>query len=171
MEKIYYTQLSNFPNSESAVLYLLKRDFNISSATIYRGDNGKPFLDIPLFFSISHTKTHLFIAFSSENIGIDAEQKSREIDYSIIQKKFHPSERQEILCKEDFLRNWIVKESAIKWLGGSIAKDFSRLMYANGLLKYGEIEVPAKLTRLEIENHFVCVCSERDFSKAEIIRI
>ena len=171
MKKIYYTESSTFSNSETAVLFVLKEYFGITSAKIYRGDNGKPFLDIPLFFSVSHTKSHLFIAFSKENVGIDAEYADRKTDYLTITKKFHPLERKEILNNQDFIRHWTIKESAVKWLGGSLAKDLSRLTYYDNRLKYGEIELPVKLTFLDIQSHNVSVCSERDFSQAEIIHI
>ena len=128
-------------------------------------------MNIPLFFSVSHTKERLFIAFSDSNVGLDAEKNNRETEYLPIIKKFHPLERKEILSNEHFIRHWTIKESAVKWLGGSLAKDLSRLHFYKNALFYGEMEIPAKLTFFQIDEHFVSVCSERDFSQAEIIPI
>ncbi|MBE7067754.1 MAG: 4'-phosphopantetheinyl transferase superfamily protein [Clostridiales bacterium] len=171
MEKIFYTNATEFPNSDAFVLYLLKKYYGKASATISRNENGKPFLDAPLFFSVSHTKTYLFVAFSKENIGIDAEIVNRKTEFQTIIKKFPPLERKEILTQQDFLRHWTVRESAIKWLGGSIAKDLTKLSFYNGKLKYGNVELPVQLSFLNLANHFLCVCSERDFSKVEILSI
>ena len=171
MEKIYCADASAFENTESAVLFILKEYFGVTTAKIVRGDNGKPFLDVPLFFSVSHTQERLFIAFCDINVGLDAEKSNRETQYLPIIKKFHPLERQEIASNEQFIRHWVVKESAVKWLGGSLAKDLSRLSFYKGALFYGEIQIPATLTFLQIDGHILSVCSERDFSQAEIINI
>ena len=171
MEKIYYADASAFENTETAVSFILKKYFGATTTKIVRGDNGKPFLDIPLFFSVSHTKERLFIAFSDINVGLDAEKCNRETQFLPIIKKFHPKERKEITSNEQFIRHWTVKESAVKWLGGSLAKDLSRLSFYQNALFYGEIQIPATLTFLQIDGHFLSVCSERDFSQAEIIHI
>lgn len=171
MEKIYYADASAFENTETAVLFILKKYFGVTTAKIVWGDNGKPFLDIPLFFSVSHTKERLFIAFCDINVGLDAEQCNRKTDYLPIIKKFHPQERKEITSNEQFIRHWTVKESAVKWLGGSLAKDLSRLRFYQNALFYGDIQIPATLTFLQIDEHFISVCSERDFSQAETVKI
>ena len=41
MEKIYYADKSAYPTSEIAVLEILKKDFGLENAKIFRGDNGK----------------------------------------------------------------------------------------------------------------------------------
>ena len=173
MEKIFYTDKSAYPDSETAVRRICSEYFNIENAVILRNENGKPFLSnppTPLFFSVSHTENALLVAFSDENVGVDVESLSRNVDYAPVLSRFAPEERKEILSKADFLRFWVAKESAIKWLGGSLAHDLRKIRYAKGRLFCGEIELPAKLAFHTIESRLVAVCSERDFKNAELIR-
>ena len=173
MEKIFYTDKSAYPDSESAIKQVLSEYFNLKSVTIARNEHGKPYLEngreIPLFFSVSHTENRLFIAFSDENVGIDVENLSRQTDYLPIIKRFSPEERKEILSPTDFLRHWVAKESAIKWLGGSLAHDLHKLRFFENRLFYGEIEIPAYLTFHTFENYVLAICSERNFTNAEWI--
>lgn len=152
---------------------LLRENFGVETGDILRTDNGKPYLsgggDIPLFFSVSHTDELLFIAFSDENVGIDAESLSRKVDYLPIVRKFSEAERREIVSPRDFLRHFTVKEAAVKWLGGTLARDMRALRFEKSRLYYGEIELPAAIAIREAFGHVVAVCSERDFSEAEFL--
>ncbi len=173
MEKIFYTDISSYPDSETAVKQILSEYFDLKNTVISRNENGKPFLSnspTPLFFSVSHTENKMFIAVSDENVGIDAESLYRNVDYSPILKRFAPEEREQIRSSKDFLRFWVAKESAIKWLGGSLSRDLRKIRYTDGRLSYGEIELPAKLVFYTFENHFLAVCGERDFTDAAFIR-
>lgn len=173
MEKIFYTDKSAYPDSQTAIRCVLSEYFNLKNVEILRNERGKPFLvngnELSLFFSVSHTENRLFIAFSDENVGIDAENLTREIDYLPIMKRFSIEERKEILSPADFLRHWVAKESAIKWLGGSIARDLHKLRFVENRLFYGEIEIPAHLIFHSFENYILAICSERDFKSAEWI--
>ena len=173
MEKIFYTDKSAYPDSQTAIQRVLSEYFNLKNVNILRNEHGKPYLEngreIPLFFSVSHTENRLFIAFSDENVGIDAENLSRQTDYLSIIKRFAPEERKEILSPADFLRHWVAKESAIKWLGGSIAHDLHKLRFVDNFLFYGEIEIPAHLVFHPFESYLLAICSERDFTNAEWI--
>ena len=173
MEKIFYTDKSAYPNSETAVKYVLAEYFHLKNVEIVKNEHGKPYLengrDISLFFSVSHTENRLFIAVSDENVGIDAESLTRQIDYLPIIKRFAPEERKEILSAIDFLRCWVAKESAVKWLGGSLAHDLHKLRYFSSRLFYGEIELPTHLVFHTLENYLIAVCGERNFGCAEFI--
>ncbi len=173
MEKIFYTKTSNYSSSEEAVKTLLTRFFGVKEPIILRTETGKPFLrqseHSPLFFSVSHTQDLLFIAIADENVGVDAECLSRTVAFPAIVKKFTEAERSEIATKEDFLRHWTVKESAVKWLGGTLAHDLYKLCYARGNVFYGEIALPVQICTRIFENHVLTVCSEADFESAEWI--
>lgn len=173
MEKIFYTDKSAYPDSQTAIRCVLSEYFNLKNVEILRNEHGKPYLEngreIPLFFSVSHTENRLFIAFSDENVGIDAENLARQTDYVSVIKHFAPEERKEILSPADFLRHWVAKESAIKWLGGSIARDLHKLRFVEDRLFYGEIEIPAHLAFHSFEGYLLAICSERDFTNAERI--
>ena len=171
MEKIFYTHKSVYPDSESALQRILTDFFGITDAKIARLKTGKPYLsNYPnLFFSVSHTDGMLFFAFSDENVGIDAEANGRDVDYVTVSKRFSPVERAEITDKSTFLRHWTALESAVKWLGGSLAKDLRKLRFEKNTLFYGEIELPVHVCFFQIAEHTVCVCGERDFSGTEQI--
>ena len=164
MEKIFYADKSAYSTSEEAVQQLLSRHFGINNAIITRNENGKPFLhvsrDSKLFFSISHTKDYLFITFSQNNIGIDAESLTRNIDYLPIIKKFHIDEQITIKSQKDFLYHWTAKESTIKWLGGSIAKDLKNLIFIDNQMKYKGISLPVFFHFQEFNGHIITLCSE-----------
>ena len=90
------------------------------------------------YVSISHTKTKVLLAFSTDNIGIDIEEKNRIFKTERILNKFSQSD-QKILkknkskfLKEDVLRQWVIKESAVKLFEESIFKNISKLKY-NGI--------------------------------------
>ena len=84
-------------------------------------------------------------------------------------KRFSALERKEIVDKQAFLRNFTAKESTVKWLGGTLARDFRKLQFINGKISYGEIELPTKTVFIPLDNYIVAVTSERDFSNVETI--
>ena len=172
MEKIFYTDKSAYTSSQEAIEYLLKKIFGIVDARILKTDNGKPYLsnvhDVPLFFSVSHTKNLLFIAFSKENIGIDAEYATRRVHYAPIIKKFPQMEQNEIHSTADFLQHWLAKESAIKWLGGSIAKDLDNLAFYKNQVYYNNSHLPVHITFQRFNDTILAICSETAWEEAII---
>ncbi len=174
MEKIFYADKSRFPSSVEALQAIFAEHFSIRNAVIARTENGKPYLERPtrpLHFSVTHTRKLLFVAVCDQNVGIDAEPCERVVDYPLLVKRFPQEERTEISCGEDFLRHWTVKESAVKWLGETLARSLNKLRYVKNHLFYEELELPVFLTTLQIEGHFLSICSERDFSTVTIIKV
>lgn len=174
MEKLFYADFSAYDGSLSAIRTILKEYFGVENAIIERNENGKPFLKNakkPLFFSVTHTESRFFFALSDENVGIDAEPLSQQRNYLSIIRKFPAEERAEIHSLQDFLLHWTVKESAIKWLGGSIAQDLFKLAFVGGRLTYNGLEVPVTLTTKIFDGHILTVCSERDFSFVPFIAL
>ena len=170
MEKIFYVRRNEFENSLGAVRTILAKYFGIQNPVILRTENGKPYLkDNAVYFSVTHTKDALFLAFCDENVGIDAEYTEKDVDFLPIIKRFSALERKEIVDKQAFLRNFTAKESAVKWLGGTLARDFRKLQFINGKISYGEIELPTKTVFIPLDNYIVAVTSERDFSNVETI--
>ena len=83
---------------------------------------GKPyFQDSPLHFSISHSKNHAFCVLSHRCVGIDAEEKDREINLRLADKILSPSEQARLNGAENkrdaLLRLWVLKEAAAKLTG------------------------------------------------------
>lgn len=83
---------------------------------------GKPYFEAsPLHFSISHTKKHAFCVLSYKEVGIDAEEKDREINLRLAEKILSPMEKTQFDAAEDkrlaLLRFWVLKEAAAKATG------------------------------------------------------
>ena len=164
MLKVFYADKIEYPNSEKAVQHLLSLHFGINNAKIAKTENGKPYLqtldNTSLFFSISHTRELLFIAFSDKNIGIDTEKLTRDINYQAIIKKFTTEEQNQIQTKNDFLHYWTAKESTVKWLGETLATDLKHLTFSNGHMHHKKLPLPIFLNFQQIDEHLVCICSE-----------
>ena len=172
MEKIFYTKRNAFASSEDAVRNILRDFFGYSNPQILRTENGKPYLAqpiTPLFFSVAHTQDALFIAFSSENVGLDVERTDRNVNYLPIIRKFPETERKKIANTQDFLRHFTAKESGVKWLGRKLSSDFSSLRFDCGKLFYKELPLPACVTLREYDGFLLTVCSEKDFTNARIV--
>ena len=85
-------------------------------------ERGKPYFETSsLHFSISHTKKHAFCVLSDRNVGIDAEEKDRNIDLRLADKILSPTEKQQFDAAEDkrlaLLTFWVLKEAAAKCSG------------------------------------------------------
>jgi phosphopantetheinyl transferase len=104
-------------------LYLEKTGKPLSP--ISRTDRGKPFFpDGTMHFSIAHTKAHAFCVLSEKNVGIDAEEKDRNVDLRLADKILSPSERLRWEQTQDkrlaLLKLWVFKEAAGKLSGEGI---------------------------------------------------
>lgn len=82
---------------------------------------GKPYFAQGPHFSISHTKHHVFCALSDRPIGIDAEEKDREVKARLAEKILSPEEFKQYAVAPDkqeaLLRFWVLKEAAAKCSG------------------------------------------------------
>lgn len=89
---------------------------------------GKPyFADKSLYFSISHTKRRVFCAISRNPIGIDAEERDRDIDLRLSEKILSETEKQRYdqweNKREALLRFWVLKEATAKFTGRGLGKN------------------------------------------------
>ena len=167
MEKLYFMDKRAFDTSLDAVKGLLSQHFGINDTQFAKNENGKPYLKSPmqrLFFSVSHTNERLFIAFSKENVGLDVELLSRKVNYIPIVKKFVKEEQAEILSYTDFLKHWVVKESVIKWLGGSLSQDLKAVKWIKNQVYYKETPLPLKPHVFTFDDYLICLFGERDFT-------
>ena len=86
------------------------------------GKRGKPyFTEGNLHFSISHTKRRVFCALSPVPVGIDAEERDRDIDLRLAGKILSPAEKERLAACPDkrdaLLRLWVLKEAQAKLTG------------------------------------------------------
>ncbi len=85
-------------------------------------DRGKPyFQNDPLYFSISHTPRHVFVALSERSIGIDAEEADRTVSLKLAEKILSPGEKAQFDAAPDkrraLLKFWVLKEALVKCTG------------------------------------------------------
>lgn len=109
---------------------------------------GKPyFRDGSMYFSVSHTKCHVFCVLSECPVGIDAEETDRQIDLRLAEKILSDAEKDRYAQAEDkriaLLKFWVLKEAAAKLSGTGLQgypnkTDFSpddcRVMQIDGCL-------------------------------------
>lgn len=173
MIKIFYTEKKNFPDSEAFIRKVFKDRYKIEDFAISRTVEGKPFAtETELFFSVSHTKTAYFLAVSEKNVGIDAEEEDRSVDYAAVAKtKFPHSEQAEIRSLHTFLTHWTAKEAAVKWLGGTISRDLKKLCFTNGVMRYDGVFLPFDTKFQTFENHVFAVCGENLSEEIEVVKI
>ena len=85
-------------------------------------DRGKPYFSTGnVHFSVSHTKAHAFCVLADREVGIDAEELSREVKPRLAEKILSPTELTQYQAAEDknraLLTFWVLKEAAAKCSG------------------------------------------------------
>lgn len=80
---------------------------------------GKPhFVGGAMYFSITHTRGHVFCALSDKPVGIDAEELDRNISLALADKILSPPERRQYAAAADkrvaLLTFWVLKEAQAK---------------------------------------------------------
>ena len=105
-----------------AGLCLLEKLYGAPLPEIKRTSLGKPYFPgEDLYFSISHTKNHIFCAIAEHPIGIDAEETDRDIRLSLAEKLLSSGELEQFQNAPDkrkaLLTFWVLKEAAGKCAG------------------------------------------------------
>jgi 4'-phosphopantetheinyl transferase len=103
------------------------------------GRFGKPFLckpkDVKLYFNLSHTEEYVLYAFQiSNNIGVDIENKNRNLEINKLKAYFLTNlELEELhhisLYKQKFVlyKMWVRKEAFVKCLGKGLSLPLNKL--------------------------------------------
>lgn len=86
---------------------------------------GKPYFPgSDWHFSISHTPRHAFCALSRREIGIDAEERDRNINLALAEKILSPNEKAQFDAAPDkrqaLLTFWVLKEARVKRTGDGL---------------------------------------------------
>lgn len=171
VDKFFYAEKHAFSSSQSAIKKILSDFYGIESPLLSYTENGKPILENgKIHFSVTHTDELFFLAFSDEEIGVDAEVITRKVNYSPILKKIHPTFHKKINSNEDFLKVWTVLESAVKYLGGTIAHDLKEFSIKNNALYYRNQPFAPTVSTQIFENHFVTVCA-KCFNNATFVKL
>ena len=81
------------------------------------------------YLSTSYCKDAFLVGWSDKKLGIDIENKERQIiSFDILRRFFKKEEILKILSKRnqshnDFLKSWVIKEALIKYSGLNIWRD------------------------------------------------
>lgn len=174
--------------SELLVKFVLKEIYqvNIKKLKIIRGRYGKPFINVPIHFNISHSKNIILVAFSEKTeIGIDIEE-IKQISITTLQKVFLKDEYEYIQCQEGqeqrlkvFYKFWTLKESYLKYLGVGLYRDMDTFGFTIGkIIALKDLLEPAYSDRVQfvtgnIENYSYSLCCNKEESihKVECIEI
>ncbi len=103
-----------------------------SELVIKADENGKPYVDGPVHFNISHSGDLVVGAFSFAPVGIDVERVAREVDIrGIASRYFTPGEAARIAAAGDggrelFFKLWTAKEAMLKLSGAGLANGLSQ---------------------------------------------
>ena len=119
--KILCAALNGMNGSEAAynlLGYVYRSEFHADPPPIEKTPNGKPFFPScpDVHFSLSHSKTHVLCALSRRPVGVDIESP-RQISRLAIDYFCSPDE----LAMFDPLDLWVLKESYIKLVGGTLS--------------------------------------------------
>ncbi|KPQ00440.1 MAG: 4'-phosphopantetheinyl transferase AcpT [Bacteroidetes bacterium HLUCCA01] len=95
--------------------------------------NGMPYVSLAdgsvLHLSISHTKTHYWVALGGRNrIGLDAEVVSRSVKDTLIKRMQHPDEPSALRIPA--IQLWTIKEAVLKLLGTGLRTPMNELNIA-----------------------------------------
>ena len=141
MIKVFYSY-----NTEESDTFIKKalRIAGYDDIEIKRTENGKPYSDKNVFFSLSHTKKFIVCAVSDFEVGIDAEKIRSVAKRGKIAKKVLKTEKE--LSDNEFLELWTRYESKIKFYGKKLFNS----------LNEAEINTHTFI----IEDYIISVCAE-----------
>ena len=92
--KTYHGAVRHASCSAWGLLYRLLEENEIPFGTVVFDKNGKPrFSDIPLYFSLSHSKGVCAAAVCSRAIGVDIEQCKSDYRPQLVERSFTEKER------------------------------------------------------------------------------
>ena len=107
----FQTKKDSLKLSRVLLNYLLINFYNINLPILE--DNGKPYIDNELCFSISHSRNILCIAFDYFPIGIDIEYSFKNREYNELLKQMGV-EISENISREEFYKIWTIYEANFK---------------------------------------------------------
>ena len=116
MIKLYYTFTPI--ESEEFIKKALEKFSGTTDFDIKRTENGKPYVDDKIFFSLSHSSSLTICAVSNENIGADAEKVRSINNKEKILQKFLSDTK--CCSDEEFFQKWTSFESRVKYFGEKI---------------------------------------------------
>lgn len=122
---------------------------------IIRKDNQKPKLDVPLFYTLSHSMDYVVCMVEKEEIGIDIQYPTEKL-LNIRRKTGELSDDIKTLSK-----HWVLKEAYIKYIGNpKIPLKDIKIKGSNPyILTYQE---PAYCQVIEFNDYVIAVCMKEN---------
>lgn len=111
---------------------------------VYKDNNGKPYVNLDYYVSISHTKNILVIAISNFEIGIDIEE-DRYIDKYLYNLFKSSKDYNQI----SYIQNWTIKESFLKLLGVGLLIEPSKIIIKKNYIIYNDLIAKFKTYKLD----------------------
>ena len=140
------------------------------------GDHGKPYLDIPFYFNISHSKDYWACAFSDSSIGFDLE-KIAHARMEVAKRFFHINEI-EILKSlsgraQDnmFFKFWSAKESFVKYTGAGLTRPLASFEIVGNKIKAKENFLNLYLLPLSIDSDYSSYITTASLESVELIKL
>ena len=133
--------------AQELTAFALEKYYALSREELHfaAGEHGKPYLpDHPeIEFNWSHSGDYIITAVAGVPLGIDI-QHMRITDIDKLGKKvFTPEEYRVFLTsgdkQENFFRQWVLKESYVKWTGEGLLRDM-RTLPMDGWYKFLHID-------------------------------
>ncbi len=159
------------------------KEFGIDGASVFYGENGKPYIDTEgadsLYFNLSHSGSMAVCAFSDSEVGIDIEQNKSFKD-SLIDYVFDEREALYIRGKETdcgamnalFTSLWTKKESIMKYYGKGITMGpksiFVDALNCDKVYYENSPKEDIHLFTYTYKDYQICVCSGQPEFPAEI---
>lgn len=148
----------------------------LPNKTLGYNRNGKPFIQEGGYISISHSKSLIGLAWSSElNIGLDIEEITQKIE-KIENRFLHPAEKKIAINQKVKTIIWCIKESMVKILDNKSINFKENLLVMTGTSAHewkcvvlDQIENKNHsiyiFTTLEIKNNIVCIHTKTELNK------
>lgn len=127
------------------------------------GIHGKPKIDAPVDFSISHSHDCIAVAIADSGlVGIDVE-KIRPVPFQEYKDQFSDTEWQSIEnaadSEKEFFRLWTRKESIAKMSGLGMQVPFDRIHVRNTHGYIQDRNLTGFFSEINVDRYCVCICS------------
>lgn len=118
----------------------LKREYN---KTLHfeprdKGEHGKPFFTLSpeIHYNISHSGDYVACAFAHQPVGFDIQKHQPVRKELVLKRMVSDEERERILssehAEEEFFREWVLRESYIKWTGEGLSRNLKTIPMDSG---------------------------------------
>ncbi len=155
MNYLYIAPRKNYPISSALITHILSTYHALPSVEILYTENGKPYVEAPIYFSLSHTESLICLAVSEKEVGVDMERIDRAVDFPVIASRYFPYRSPK--TKEEFLELWVQMESAVKFIGGTLAVDGKKCTLEENQVFHPDYP-PLFTQRVHHDNHVICLC-------------